>query len=85
VTDCATLADPMVVEANVNDDGLALSDAVAAVVPVPDSETVVGLFVALLVTVSDPVLVPVVVGRNVTDTEHEAPAAIELPQVLVWA
>jgi len=34
--------------------------------PVPDSATVVGLFVALLVIVSEPVRVPDAVGRKVT-------------------
>ena len=36
---------------------------------------------ALLVTVSAPVRVPVAVGVKVTDALHEAPAASELPQV----
>ena len=43
--------------------------------PVPVSETVVGLLVALLVTVTAPVRVPVAVGVKVTLTVHEAPAA----------
>ena len=53
--------------------------------PVPDSATVVGLFVALLVTVREPVRVPEAVGLKLTVTEHEPPAAIDVPQVLVWA
>jgi hypothetical protein len=52
-------------------------------VPVPDSAIVVGEFVALLVTVTAPVRVPLAVGWKVTDTEHEAPAAIDVPQVFV--
>ena len=51
--------------------------------PVPDSATVVGLFVALLVTVSVPVRVPEAVGRKLTLTVQDAPAAIDVPQVLV--
>ena len=51
--------------------------------PVPDSATVVGLLVALLVTVSVPVRVPDAVGRKLTLTVQEAPAAIDVPQVLV--
>lgn len=49
--------------------------------PVPLNETVVGEFVALLVTVTEPVRVPVAVGVNVTLIVHDAPAAIELPQL----
>src|SRR3954447_1862879 len=52
--------------------------------PVPDSATVAGLLVALLVIVSEPVRVPDAVGRKLTLTVQEAPAAIEVPQVLVW-
>ena len=52
--------------------------------PVPDSATVNGLFVALPLTVSVPVRVPDAVGRKLTLTVHDAPAAIELPQVFVW-
>ena len=39
--------------------------------------------VALLVTVRLPVRVPEAVGRKLTLTVHEAPAAIDVPQVLV--
>ena len=53
--------------------------------PVPDSATVVGLFVALLVTVRLPVRVPDAVGVNVTLTVQEPPAAIDVPQLLVCA
>ena len=54
------------------------------VVPVPERLTVrVGL-VALLFTVNVPVLAPAEVGLKVTLTVQEAPAAMELPQVLVW-
>ncbi len=52
--------------------------------PVPVSETVCGLPVALSVMLSAPVLVPVAVGRNVTRMAQLAPAARLEPQVLVW-
>jgi hypothetical protein len=46
---------------------------------------VVGLLTALLVTVTEPARVPEAVGLNVTLTVHEAPAAMELPQLFVSA
>lgn len=52
-------------------------------VPVPERLTVVVLPPAVAVKV--PVRLPVLVGENVTLTVHEAPAAIEVPQLLVWA
>ena len=53
--------------------------------PMPVKLTVCGLPLALSVTVKVPVRVPVVVGRKVTLIVHLAPAASELPQLLVWA
>jgi hypothetical protein len=53
--------------------------------PVPDNATVVGLLPALLLTESVPVRVPDAVGRNVTLTVQDAPAAIDVPQVLLCA
>ena len=53
--------------------------------PMPVSVAVCGLPLALSVTVKVPVRVPVVVGRKVTLIVHLAPAASELPQLLVWA
>src|SRR4051794_35535077 len=50
--------------------------------PVPDSGTV--LVMPEAVTVRVPVRVPAVVGVNLTVTVHEEPAAMLLPQVLVW-
>ena len=47
--------------------------------------TVCGLPAALSATVSVPVRVPEVVGINVTLMVQLAPAATELPQLLVWA
>jgi hypothetical protein len=55
-----------------------------AAAPVPERLTDVGLLVALLVTDNEPVRVPVPLGWNVTLTVHEAPAAIDEPQPLVW-
>src|SRR5437867_6271041 len=54
-----------------------------AVVPVPVRLAVCGLFVALSVTVSVPLRVPVAAGVNVTLIVHVTPAATELPQLLV--
>ena len=53
--------------------------------PVPVRATVCGLPEALSVTVMEPGWLPVAVGVNVTLIEQLAPAATELPQVLVWA
>jgi len=44
--------------------GLAVSVPTAAVVPLPDTATVVGEFVALLTKLIDPFAVPDVVGAN---------------------
>jgi hypothetical protein len=82
VTDWAADAAPTVVEANDSDVGFADSVAVDAFA-VPESATVVGLLVALLLTVTAPVRVPLAVGRKTTETAQLAPAAIAVPQVLV--
>jgi hypothetical protein len=50
---------------------------------VPESATDSGLLGALLATDNVPEADPAAVGANFTLTEHEPPAAIELPQVLV--
>ena len=55
-----------------------------AVTPVPDSATVSGLPGALVATDRVPVSGPPLVGANFTLTVQEPPAAMELPQVLVW-
>lgn len=52
--------------------------------PVPVSETVCGLPAAPSVTLTLAVRVPLAVGVKVTLIEHEAPAATDDPQVLVW-
>ena len=53
--------------------------------PVPVRLTVCGLPVALSVTVMVPGWLPVAVGVKVTVMVQLAPAATEVPQVLVWA
>src|SRR5437016_2908473 len=57
----------------------------AGAVPVPLSDTVCGLPVALSAIVTAPVRVPVAVGVNVTPMVQLAPAASDAPQVLVSA
>ena len=52
-------------------------------VPVPVSDTVCGLPLALSATESEPVRVPVAVGLKVTLIVQLAPAATLVPQVLV--
>ena len=54
-------------------------------VPVPDRPTVNVLFDALDEMVRPPEYACAALGENVTDTEHEAPAARDVPQVLVSA
>ena len=83
VTVCAALVEPTFVEANVRLVGLAVNVAVPAAVPVPVNATVNGLLVALPVTDTEPVRVPAAVGVNFTVTVHDAPAAIDEPQVFV--
>ena len=53
--------------------------------PVPVRATVWGLPVALSVTVMVPGWLPVAVGVKVTVMVQLAPAATDVPQVLVWA
>jgi hypothetical protein len=53
-------------------------------VPVPDKLTVCGLPLALSVMVRVPEAAPAAVGVNVTLIAHEVPAAMPVPQVLVW-
>src|SRR5579864_3082486 len=65
-------------------DNVVADKLTAAAVPVPDRATVCGLPVALSVTVIVPGWLPVAVGVNITVMEQLAPAATEVPQVLVW-
>ena len=55
-----------------------------AVVPVPVSETVCGLPLALSVTETVPVLEPATVGVKITEIVQVPDAATEAPHVLVW-
>ncbi len=61
-----------------------LGDAVGAMVPVPVSETVCGLPLALSVTETAPVREPATVGVKVTEIVQVPAAATDAPQVLVW-
>ena len=56
----------------------------AGAVPVPVSETVCGLPLALSVTETAPVREPVAVGVKITEIVHVPAAATVAPQVLVW-
>src|SRR5271169_4941115 len=58
--------------------------SVVELVPVPDSATVSGLPGALDATDSVPLAAPLAVGANLTLTVQVPPAAMEVPQVLVW-
>ena len=58
---------------------------VTGTTPVPASETVWGLLLALSVIVRVPVRLPVVVGEKVTLIVQFAPAASVAPHVLVCA
>jgi hypothetical protein len=53
-------------------------------VPLPASDTVWGLPVALSAMLSEPVRLPVVVGLKVTLMPQLDPGAREEPQLLVW-
>ena len=83
VTDCAGLVEPTTVLPNETLDGDADS-ALAPLLPVPVSATVSGLLGALEATDRVPLAAPAAVGANFTLTVQEPPAAMEVPQVLVW-
>ena len=82
VTVCAAELEPTTVPAKDRLAGAAFSTGPGAV-PVPDRLTVLVTPPALTVRV--PVRAPVAVGANVTLTVHEPFAAIDEPQLLVWA
>ena len=84
VTVCAVLVEPSVSAANVKLVGESVT-AGAGVVPVPLSETVCDEPLALSVTVSVPVRVPLAVGVKVTEMMQLAPPATLEPQELVSA
>ena len=83
VTVCAELVDPTATLPNDTLVGDAVS-AVAPLTPVPVSAAVSGLLGALDATDRVPLAAPLAVGANFTLTVQEPPAAMELPQVLVW-
>ncbi len=85
VTDCAALVVPTGWLANVSEEAERLTTGAEAAAPVPVKLTDCGLPEALSVMLRVPVRVPDAVGVNVTLMVQLAPAATELPQVLVWA
>ena len=85
VTVCAALGVLSCWLANVRVVADKLTAGAAAVVPLPVRLTVWGLPVALSVKVMVPGWLPVAVGVKVTVMVQLAPAATEVPQVLVWA
>lgn len=78
VTVCDVDTLPGAVAANVS--VLALSFTASAAAPVPVSDTVCGEPLALSVTLSVPASAAAEPGWNATNSEHEAPAAREVPQ-----
>ena len=64
---------------------LATGPVVPDETPLPPNAAVCGLPLALSVTATLAVRVPVAVGLNVTLIVQLAPALTELPQVLLWA
>jgi hypothetical protein len=85
VTDCAALVVPTGWLAKVSEEAERLTTGAEAAAPVPVRLTDCGLPEALSVMLRVPVRVPDAVGVNVTLMVQLAPAATELPQVLVWA
>ena len=77
---------PTVWLANVNDAGERLTTGPVDVeAPVPVRVAVCGLPVALSVTATAAARVPDAAGTNVTLIVQLAPAATDVPQVLLWA
>ena len=81
VTESGLLVVPTVLLANVS----LVTDKVTALTPVPLVAIACGLSLALSVMVTVPLYAPVTVGLKVIEIVHFAPAATELPQVLVCA
>ena len=79
VTVWAELVWPILVGPNFKE----VVDRVANVLPVPERETVCGLFEAESLNVSVPLTVPPPVGEKVTPTVQLAPAAIPVPHALL--
>ena len=84
ITVCTALVVPIVCDGKVRLVGESVAVGVAAK-PVPLSVTVWGEPVALSVIASVPVRLPAAVGVNFTEIEQFAPAATDIPQVLVYA
>jgi hypothetical protein len=85
VTDCAALVVPTIWPAKVSEEVERLTTGAEAAAPVPVRLNDCGLPEALSVMLRVPMRVPDAVGVNVTLMVQLAPAATELPQVLVWA
>ena len=86
VTACAAVVDPVASLPKDSEVGVAVRVALPPppeVVPVPVRLTV--LVVPPALTVRVPAALPAVAGLNVTLTVQDAPAAIDEPQLLVWA
>ena len=82
VTDWEAPAIPTVVDAKVSDVADSFT-AGAAATPVPESETVCGDPLALSAILNDAVRAPAATGLKVTEMEQFAPAASDVPQVVV--
>jgi uncharacterized protein YabE (DUF348 family) len=82
VVDCAALVAPATAE-KVSVAGESETPGAAAATPVPLSATVCGEPVALSAMESEAVKLAAEAGVKVTETVQLAPAASELPQVLV--
>jgi hypothetical protein len=79
VTDCATLAVPT---EKLPKERLEGETLIAGAVPVPERLTDWGLPLALSAMLSEAPRLPLPIGAKVMLMAHEAPAAIELPQLL---
>ena len=85
VTVCAVLVVPTSWLGNVRLVGAKLTAGAERVTPVPVRLTVCGLLLALSAMVMAPVRLPTAVGVKVTLMVQLAPAATDVPQMLVWA
>jgi hypothetical protein len=85
VTVCAAEVEPTGSLPKDSEEGDEVSVALPPPEPVPVPVRLTVLVIPPALTVSVPVRVPVAVGLNVTLTVQDAPAAIDDPQLLVWA
>ncbi len=81
VTLCAALLVPRSCEEKLSDPGESVA---TAAVPVPLSVTAAGAGLLLLLSVSEPLRFPMVVGVKTRLMVQLAPAATEVPQLLLW-